>query len=51
MFDEISLKENLFYDSKSDIVHGFADNGKERTADVANSGLVVMLAGISKSWL
>ncbi|KAM7307661.1 hypothetical protein ISCGN_011297 [Ixodes scapularis] len=27
MFDEISLKENLFYDSKSDIVHGFADNG------------------------
>ncbi|KAG0416139.1 hypothetical protein HPB47_006686 [Ixodes persulcatus] len=51
MLGEIVLKENLFYDTKSDMVNGFADSGKERTHDVANSGLVMMLAGISKPWV
>uniref|UniRef100_A0A0K8REP1 Putative transposase n=1 Tax=Ixodes ricinus TaxID=34613 RepID=A0A0K8REP1_IXORI len=50
MFDELVLKENLFYDTKSDMVHGFADSGKETTRHVANSGLVMMLAGISMPW-
>ncbi|KAM7300073.1 hypothetical protein ISCGN_020637 [Ixodes scapularis] len=32
--DEISLKSNLYYDPKKDIVHGVAHSGSERTPDV-----------------
>lgn len=51
IFDEMSLKENLQYNPKNDLVLGYSDNGEERTAGVANTALVILLAGISKSWV
>lgn len=51
MFDEMSINQHLQYDVARDIVTGFADDGQERTAHIANSALVMMVSGISKSWI
>ncbi|XP_070381046.1 uncharacterized protein [Dermacentor albipictus] len=51
MFDEIALKKNLSYDAGEDIVHGFADDGIERSSSIADRAMVVLLAGISKRWV
>lgn len=51
LFDEMSIKEHLQYDSASDMVYGYADNGHERSPQLANSALLVVLSGISKSWV
>ena len=49
--DEMSLKNNLFYDSYSDEVVGFENYGKgEKTATVATSAIVVMARGITENW-
>lgn len=51
IFDEMSLKEQLQYDTKHEIVMGFSDNGTQRTPAVANSALLILVAGISKTWI
>ncbi|KAH9367283.1 hypothetical protein HPB48_004416 [Haemaphysalis longicornis] len=51
IFDEMSLKENLQYDSKHDIVMGFFDSGTQTTPAVANSAPLILVAGISKTWI
>lgn len=51
LINEILLKHNLYFDQRKDLVHGFADNGTERSPDVATSALVVLLAGLSKQWI
>lgn len=48
LFDEISLKSNLYYDPKKDRVHGFCNTGEARSPEVAGTALVVALSGISK---
>ncbi|XP_018405109.1 PREDICTED: uncharacterized protein LOC108781593 [Cyphomyrmex costatus] len=45
MFDEISLKEELFYHVSKDKVIGVIDNGEKRTNALANSALVCMVRG------
>lgn len=51
MFDEMSLRQNLQYDTKNDIVLGFSDNGIERTPSVANQAFVALPSGISRPWV
>ncbi|XP_064473292.1 uncharacterized protein LOC135387973 isoform X2 [Ornithodoros turicata] len=51
LFDEMSIKEHLQYDSRSDTVYGFADTGKERNSQMANSALLVALSGLTKAWV
>ncbi|XP_040357043.1 uncharacterized protein LOC115328397 isoform X5 [Ixodes scapularis] len=51
IFDEIVLKKNLTYDSAHDIIHGFTDDGVERTSTIADRALVVVLSGISRRWV
>ncbi|KAH9361777.1 hypothetical protein HPB48_005070 [Haemaphysalis longicornis] len=51
IFDEVSLKRNLQYDSKQDLVHGYADTGYERRNNVANTALLVLVSGIAKKWI
>lgn len=51
IFDEMSLKRNLQYDSKQDIVHGYADTGYERRKNVVNTALLVLVSGIAKKWI
>lgn len=53
-FDEIGLKERLFYCPETGEVVGFADYGKdapdENNNDVANKALVFMIRGLRKPW-
>lgn len=51
MFDEMSLKQNLQYDAKNDVVIGYSDDGTERTAGVANTAFVALLSGLSATWI
>ncbi|XP_037518321.1 uncharacterized protein LOC119395100 [Rhipicephalus sanguineus] len=51
VFDEISLKRNLQYDPKEDVIHGYVDDGRERTGSVANTAMLVLLRGIAKKWV
>ncbi|XP_042150095.1 uncharacterized protein LOC120847938 isoform X4 [Ixodes scapularis] len=51
IFDEIVLKKNLTYDPAHDIIHGFTDDGVERTSTIADRALVVVLSGISRRWV
>ncbi|XP_064472606.1 uncharacterized protein LOC135387239 [Ornithodoros turicata] len=47
----MSLKEHLQYDYRSDQIYGFANTGKKRNPQMANSALLVVLSGISRSWV
>lgn len=51
LFDQISLKSNLYYDPKKDRVHGFCDTGEARSPELAGTALVVALSGTSKQWI
>lgn len=51
MFDEISLKQNLQYDAKRDVVAGHSDNRQERTPAVVNTALLILISGILKNWI
>ena len=52
LIDEMSLKTNLSYDRRMDIVVGYADMGieGERTQNLANSALVFMIRGLALNW-
>ena len=51
LIDEMSINQLLQYDIKHDIIIGFADDGAERIPRVANVALVILLSGITKSWV
>jgi hypothetical protein len=48
--DEISIKANLYYDSKKDEIIGLEDDGDEKTDLVATSALVFMVHGVTENW-
>uniref|UniRef100_T1IVR1 Uncharacterized protein n=1 Tax=Strigamia maritima TaxID=126957 RepID=T1IVR1_STRMM len=51
-FDEMSMKLNLNYNIKNDLVQGFEDYGIESTEEnsLATHALVFMVRGIKSSW-
>ena len=51
IFDKISLKRNLQYEPKEDIIHGYVDNARERTNGTANTAALVLVSGIAKKWI
>ena len=48
--EEMSLKSNVFYDTKSDKLFGLEDIGTERNSLLATSALVVMARGVFSKW-
>lgn len=49
IFDEMSIKKNIMYNRKTDIIEGFQDHGLQgRSPQIASHALVFMLAGIRK---
>lgn len=48
--DEMSIKSNLFYSIKEDMIHGFYDDSYNRTDSVATHALVFMLRGLVGNW-
>lgn len=49
MFDEMSIKKHMFYNSKDDIIEGFQDHGTQgRSPTVAGYALVFMIAGVRR---
>lgn len=46
MLHEIALKKSLSNDTGQDIVHGFVDNGMERSSNIADRAMVVLLTGV-----
>lgn len=41
----------MYYDSRREKVNSFANPRSARTRDIANTALVVALAGLSKQWI
>ena len=50
LLDEMTLKPSLNYDSKTDSIVGFADDGTTRSPTLAKNALVVYVVGITKYW-
>ena len=51
IIDEIAIRQHLHYDLKSDMIKGFADDGKERfSCRVGDHCLVAMVKGIKREW-
>lgn len=49
MWDEMSIKKNLHYNAKGDIIEGFQDHADHgRSPEIASYALVFMVAGIRK---
>ena len=49
MFDEVSIREHLYFNQKIDCIEGFVDLGRHgRTSSIANHALVFMLRGLRK---
>ncbi|KAJ4429239.1 hypothetical protein ANN_26242 [Periplaneta americana] len=51
IIDEIAIRQQLHYDSKSDMIKGFADDGIARyPMKIGNHCLMAMVKGIKKGW-
>lgn len=51
LIDEMSIKYEVEYDSKRDVIFGYEDLGEfGRNQNLAKHALVLMLAGINKPW-
>ena len=51
MFDEMSPRQNLHFNSKFDCIEGYEDLGSHvRTSYTANQALVFILHGLHKKW-
>jgi hypothetical protein len=51
MFDEMSIRQHLHLNQKSDCIEGFEDLGRhDRTSNMANHALAFMLRGLRKRW-
>lgn len=46
LFDEMSIKQHLYYERSPDMVYGYANSGTERSPDVARPALLVVLSGL-----
>lgn len=51
IFDEISLKKNLQWNPKEDIIHRLVANAKKGTNGVANTEVPVSVSGIAMKWI
>lgn len=50
-FDEMSIRKNLVYNSKQDLIYGYQDHGNQgRTMEPATHALLFMAIGIRKKW-
>jgi len=50
-FDEMSIRKNLSYNMKQDIIDGYQDHGNQgRTMEPATHALLFMAIGIRKKW-
>jgi len=51
MFDEMSMREYLHFNQKSECIEGFGDFGShDRTSNIVNHALFCMLHGLHKRW-
>jgi hypothetical protein len=51
LFDEMSVRENVWFNQKFDCIEGFEDLGSRgRTCNVANHALVFMVCGLHRKW-
>ena len=50
LLDEMSLRTGFSYDSQTDKIHGYEDDGEERTTRKVKSALCVMVVGITRRW-
>lgn len=50
IFDEMAIAPNLSYDKTNDIIHGFIDNGEERSKIFCDHVCVFMIRGICKKY-
>ena len=51
MFDEMSVREHLHFNQKTDCTEGFQDLGRHgKTSNIANHALVFTLRGLRKRW-
>lgn len=51
IFDEMSLKRNLYYDPKEDFIRGYVDDPRERTSGIANIAVLALVSGIANKWI
>jgi hypothetical protein len=51
LFDEISIRENVWFNQKFDRIGGFEDLGSQgRTCSIANHALLFMVCGLHWKW-
>jgi hypothetical protein len=51
MFDEMSIRNHLHFNQKTDSIEGFVDIGRHgRTSNITNHALLFMLRGLYKRW-
>jgi len=51
MFYEMSIRQHLHFNQKTDCIEGFEDLGRHgRISGIANHALVFMLRGLRKRW-
>jgi hypothetical protein len=51
LFDEMSIKENFWFNQKFDCIEGFEDLGSQgRTCNIANHALLFMVCGMHWKW-
>ena len=51
MFDEMSVRENVWFNQKFDCIEGFEDLGSQgRTCNIAKHALLFMVRGLHRKW-
>jgi len=51
LFDEMSIRENVWFNQKFDCIGGFEDLGSQgRTCNIANHALLFMVRGLHRKW-
>ena len=51
LFDEMSIRENVWFNQKFDCIEGFDDLGNQgRTCDIVNHALLFMVYGLHQKW-
>jgi hypothetical protein len=51
LFDEMSIRENVWFNQKFDCIEGFKNLGSQgRTCNIANHALLFMICGLHRKW-
>jgi hypothetical protein len=50
LFDEISIRGNVLFNSKHDCIEGAEDYATERACNIANHALVFKIHGLHRKW-